>query len=68
MAVIMRILLVIGAYGKVADKLGGNKSTTLALRLKRFPGPYISAIIAPRSISTVGSADRLGELSYLSSC
>ncbi|KAM7212102.1 conidial yellow pigment biosynthesis polyketide synthase [Rhypophila decipiens] len=74
MAIALRVLIGIGAYSEAADTASGDQegSTTLALRLKyegqgkeltsAFPGTYVSAITEPRSVSIVGSANRLEEL------
>ncbi|KAK4214758.1 conidial yellow pigment biosynthesis polyketide synthase, partial [Rhypophila decipiens] len=75
-AIALRVLIGIGAYSEAADtgtaSGGQDGSTTLALRLKyegqgeeltsAFPGTYVSAITEPKSVSIVGSANRLEEL------
>ncbi|KAF7896114.1 hypothetical protein EAF00_006129 [Botryotinia globosa] len=71
-AIVIRVLLGVGAYGEAADDTSGAGSTTLAFRLKYegqgddltrlFPETHVSAITDPRSVSIVGSAKRLEEL------
>ncbi|KAF7923673.1 hypothetical protein EAE99_006932 [Botrytis elliptica] len=71
-AIVIRVLLGVGAYGEAADDTRGAGSTTLAFRLKYegqgddltrlFPETHVSAITDPRSISIISPAKRLEEL------
>ncbi|KAL8726230.1 MAG: hypothetical protein Q9166_006855, partial [cf. Caloplaca sp. 2 TL-2023] len=71
-AIVLRVLLAVGAYSEIFSETYDAGSTTLAIRLKyesqgddltsQFPGTYVSAITDPRSVSIVGPAKLLGEL------
>lgn len=72
-AVLLRVLLGVGAYIEAVDDWTSSGPTIIAIRLKhegqgdelmqKFPGTYVSAITEPKSLSFVGSADAIARLS-----
>lgn len=72
MGATLRILVGVGAFTEAGDPDSGAEPTLLALRIKhegqgdeivrRFPGTYISAITAPRSVSIGGPASVINDI------
>ncbi|KAL4733402.1 hypothetical protein BDV11DRAFT_86044 [Aspergillus similis] len=71
-AVLLRIMMGIGAYIEALDDWSSSESTIVAIRLKHagqekalmemFPHTYVSAITEPRSLSFVGNAKSISAL------